>query len=96
MTRNSVHTAGPTPARQNAQRSATPVLMSAAHISKSFQAPDGNELRVLDDISLELHEREIVALLGRSGSGKSTLLRTLLGLLPPDRHESHGRRAPAR
>ena len=83
MTRNSFPPTSPTPARQNAQRSATPVLMRAEHISKSFQAPDGNELRVLDDISLELHEREIVALLGRSGSGKSTLLRTLLGLLPP-------------
>jgi len=78
MTRNSS-----APVSSVFTRPTTPVLLAAEHISKSFQAPDGNDLRVLNDISLELHEREIVALLGRSGSGKSTLLRTLLGLLPP-------------
>jgi NitT/TauT family transport system ATP-binding protein len=38
---------------------------------------------VLDDISLDLREGEIVALLGRSGSGKSTLLRCIAGLISP-------------
>jgi len=41
------------------------------------------DLVVLDDVNLELHDGEIVALLGRSGSGKSTLLRIVSGLLPP-------------
>jgi sulfonate transport system ATP-binding protein len=35
---------------------------------------------VLDDISLQIHTREIVALVGRSGCGKSTVLRVLAGL----------------
>lgn len=38
---------------------------------------------VLDEVSLTLHENEIVGLLGRSGSGKSTLLRSIAGLLTP-------------
>jgi branched-chain amino acid transport system ATP-binding protein len=41
------------------------------------------ELRVLRDISLELPEATVVALLGRNGVGKTTLLRTLSGLLKP-------------
>ena len=43
----------------------------------------GDDLRVLDDIDLQLRDGEIVALLGRSGSGKSTLLRIIAGLIAP-------------
>ena len=35
------------------------------------------KLEVLKDISMDVHEREVVVLLGPSGSGKSTLLRCL-------------------
>src|ERR1700742_2207110 len=38
--------------------------------------------RILDDISLQISTREIVALVGRSGGGKSTVLRVLAGLAP--------------
>ena len=39
--------------------------------------------RVLDGISLEVGEGELVALIGANGAGKTTVLRTISGLLVP-------------
>ncbi|MFI5985440.1 nitrate/sulfonate/bicarbonate ABC transporter ATP-binding protein [Streptomyces sp. NPDC051555] len=58
-----------------------PTLLRAAGLTKSYAGADG-ELPVLGGIDLDIHEGEIVALLGKSGSGKSTLLRCLAGLVP--------------
>jgi len=38
---------------------------------------------VLFDLSMQVREREVVALLGRNGAGKSTTLKTLAGALRP-------------
>jgi len=59
------------------------VLVDVENVHKSFTGAAGDELHVLDDITLQLRAGEIVALLGRSGSGKSTLLRTIAGLIAP-------------
>jgi NitT/TauT family transport system ATP-binding protein len=63
--------------------SASPVLLQVSGVRQSFARPGSPELVVLDDVHLELHENEILGLLGRSGSGKSTLLRAIAGLAAP-------------
>ena len=55
------------------------VLIEIEHLSKSF--PGVTE--VLNDISLEIHKGDIVAIIGPSGTGKSTLLRCLNYLTVP-------------
>ena len=48
------------------------------------QVPDaGGSLTILDEISMTLHPRESVAIVGASGSGKSTLLSIMAGLDVP-------------
>jgi NitT/TauT family transport system ATP-binding protein len=58
-------------------------LVSVKHVRHSFKRGASGNLLVLDNVDLDLHDNEIVALLGRSGSGKSTLLRIISGLLTP-------------
>ncbi len=41
------------------------------------------ESYVIQGVSLELKEKEILTLLGRNGAGKSTTLRSIMGLRPP-------------
>jgi ABC-type branched-subunit amino acid transport system ATPase component/ABC-type branched-subunit amino acid transport system permease subunit len=38
---------------------------------------------ILRDVTFDVRDNEIVALLGRNGAGKSTLLKTLVGIAPP-------------
>lgn len=40
-------------------------------------------LQVIQDLSLDLAEGEVVALLGGNGAGKTTTIRAVMGLLPP-------------
>jgi phospholipid/cholesterol/gamma-HCH transport system ATP-binding protein len=49
---------------------------------QNLVAKYGDDL-ILDDISFDVAEGEIVVILGTSGSGKSTLLKHLIGLLHP-------------
>jgi branched-chain amino acid transport system ATP-binding protein len=42
------------------------------------------ESHILRDLSMEVRDGEICALLGRNGAGKSTTLRSIAGAVPPD------------
>ena len=41
------------------------------------------EIHILENLDLELHEGELVCLLGGNASGKSTTLKTILGIVQP-------------
>lgn len=58
-------------------------LVRLLGVTKTYMQPDNYDIRVLDDITLDIHAGEFVALLGPSGSGKSTLLRIITGLSQP-------------
>jgi branched-chain amino acid transport system ATP-binding protein len=56
--------------------------MSAALTAEGLHTFYGKS-HILHDVSLEVPEGEITALLGRNGAGKTTTLRSLMGLTPP-------------
>jgi NitT/TauT family transport system ATP-binding protein len=53
-------------------------------VKHTYRPPRGRPVLALDDISLEVREREFVVLLGPSGCGKSTLLYLIGGFLPTE------------
>jgi spermidine/putrescine transport system ATP-binding protein len=58
--------------------------VKTVEVSKTFG--DGKIIAV-DNVNLEVHDREYVSLVGPSGCGKTTLLRLIAGLIQPDKGE---------
>ncbi len=58
-------------------------VVSITHINKSFYLSGGTEVPILHDVNLDIHEGDMVAILGPSGSGKSTLMNIIGGLDVP-------------
>src|SRR5690242_14473831 len=72
------------PSRSTAHAPAPVPLIELRNVSKSYSGNSGTaSVTVLDNISLEVKDGEMLALLGQSGSGKSTILRLIAGLTKP-------------
>jgi len=50
------------------------------NITKVFTEDDGNEIRAVDEVSVDIEDGEFLVLVGPSGCGKSTTLRMIAGL----------------
>jgi len=59
-----------------------PVLLSVRNLVKVYK-PGKQRITVLDGVTFDIHESEIIAITGASGSGKSTLMHLLGGLDKP-------------
>ena len=65
-----------------------PSVLTVIGVSKRYHAgPPWNRRRIdiLDDLSLEVHQGELVGLVGENGSGKSTLMQIVVGMIGRDR-----------
>ena len=52
-------------------------MLSVNHINTFY-----GEVQALFDVSLEIADQEIVAVIGSNGAGKSTLMKSIMGLVP--------------
>lgn len=64
------------------------VMIDVDNVGKRFAARGGAAaFNALEDVSMQVRQREFVSILGPSGCGKSTLLRMVSGLVPCDAGE---------
>src|SRR5216683_1426717 len=84
--RAGVRDAGTGAHREGRDAGAMPELLATHALTRHFKiggALSRQTLHAVDDVSITIGEREIVALAGESGSGKSTVARLLARLYRP-------------
>ncbi|MBC8182284.1 metal ABC transporter ATP-binding protein [candidate division KSB1 bacterium] len=58
----------------------TPPIIQIKNVTFSY-----NTIPVLENVNLEIFERDFLGLIGPNGGGKTTLLKLILGLIQPDK-----------
>jgi ATP-binding cassette subfamily B protein len=70
------------PERDPAQRGISPVITGELSFKSVTFRYEGSVVPALDRISFDVHEGQVIGVVGRSGSGKTTLTRLIQGLHP--------------
>lgn len=60
------------------------LILEAKDLTYIYEEGTANEKGALEDVSLNIHEGEFLAIIGHTGSGKSTLIQHLNGLMKAD------------
>ena len=68
---------------------ASSTLLEVRDLEVAF-TQEGETITAVHGVSFDVHEGEVVALVGESGCGKSTVVNTILNLLPPSGRISGG------
>ena len=53
-------------------------VISLQKVSKTYEGPP--PVKAINGVSIEIQDKEFVAIVGESGSGKTTILRVISGL----------------
>jgi ABC-type multidrug transport system fused ATPase/permease subunit len=68
--------------KKSKRRKDAPLLLDVRNLSVNYISDDGVIAKAVHNVSLQLHEGELVGLVGESGCGKTTLMLALMRLLP--------------
>jgi peptide/nickel transport system ATP-binding protein len=69
---------------------ASDVLLDVRGLAVAYRDRSGTEVRLIDDVSFQLHRGEALGLAGESGCGKTTTALSILGLLPSNLYRAAG------
>jgi oligopeptide/dipeptide ABC transporter ATP-binding protein len=70
-----------TAARKSRRRQDSPIILDVRNLSVNY-VNDGMVSKAVHNVSLQLHEGELIGLVGESGCGKTTMMLALTRLLP--------------
>ncbi len=71
------------------------VSVSFRNISVSYRAVKGKPKKIYEQLNLDLHKGEKIALIGSNGAGKSTMMKLMTGLVKPNEGEIYLKGLPA-